>query len=76
VYPNGEIGIVSSGQLTINNTGGNVALGTNTAASKFTVGNGDIEVADIASGIIISSPDGTRYRVTVANGGTLTVAAV
>jgi hypothetical protein len=40
------------------------------------VTNGDIEVETIASGLILKSPDGTRYRVTVANGGTLSVAAV
>ncbi len=37
---------------------------------------GDIEVENSADGLILESPDGTRYRVTVANGGTLSVAAV
>jgi len=40
------------------------------------VATGDVEVADNTKGLILSSPDGTRYRVTVANGGTLTVTAV
>lgn len=40
---------------------------------KFT---GDVEITDSTKGIILKSPDGTRYRVTVANGGTLTVTAV
>jgi hypothetical protein len=35
-----------------------------------------VEVDTIAKGVILKSPDGTRYRVTVANGGTLSVAAV
>jgi hypothetical protein len=35
----------------------------------------DVEVTDSAKGVVLKSPDGTRYRVTVANGGTLTVAA-
>tara|TARA_B110000208_G_scaffold18850_1_gene23146 strand:- start:1869 stop:4955 length:3087 start_codon:yes stop_codon:yes gene_type:complete len=55
---------------------GNVAIGTDTPASSLDVANGDVEVSQIASGIILKSPDGTRYRVTVANGGALTVAAV
>lgn len=37
---------------------------------------GDLEIANSSDGIILESPDGTRYRVTVANGGTLSVSAV
>ena len=37
---------------------------------------GDVEIANSSNGIILESPDGTRYRVTVANGGTLSVSAV
>ena len=37
---------------------------------------GDIEVTNSSDGLILKSPDGTRYRVTVANGGTLSVSAV
>ena len=45
-------------------------------APQFEATGGDIEVEDSASGLILKSPDGTRYRVTVANGGTLSVSAV
>jgi hypothetical protein len=55
---------------------GNVGIGTTSPASKLEVDGGDIEVDDSASGLILRSPDGTRYRVTVANGGTLSVSAV
>tara|TARA_B110000977_G_scaffold153542_1_gene195080 strand:+ start:497 stop:1696 length:1200 start_codon:yes stop_codon:yes gene_type:complete len=55
---------------------GNVGIGTTSPTSRLDVSGGDIEVKDIASGIIMKSPDGTRYRVTIANGGTLSVAAV
>ncbi len=55
--------------------------GVNVDALSFTTdGNatfaGDIEVENSTDGLILESPDGTRYRVTVANGGTLSVAAV
>jgi hypothetical protein len=54
----------------------NVGIGTTSPGSKLEVQGGDIEVDDSASGLILKSPDGTRYRITVANGGTLTVTAV
>ena len=58
---------------------GSIALGmstTTTATAQVAVGARDIEVQDSSKGVVLKSPDGTRYRVTVANGGALTVAAV
>ena len=55
---------------------GNVGIGTTSPTSKLHVSAGDVEVDTIAKGVILKSPDGTRYRVTVANGGTLSVATV
>ena len=36
----------------------------------------DIEVTTAAEGVILASPNGTRYRITVADDGTLTTTAV
>jgi hypothetical protein len=69
-------GLYQSGAAAINYFAGNIGIGTTSPTSKLQVTNGDIEVETIASGLILKSPDGTRYRVTVANGGTLSVAAV
>tara|TARA_R110002095_G_scaffold124324_1_gene108003 strand:- start:33 stop:779 length:747 start_codon:yes stop_codon:yes gene_type:complete len=68
-------GAYSNDLMTILGTG-NVGIGTTNPGSKLGIAGGDVEVNDIASGIIMKSPDGTRYRVTIANGGTLSVAAV
>ena len=62
--------VQANGQVTIGN-----ALATNTQAS-LVLKNNDIEVEELGKGVILSSPDGTRYRISVANGGTISIAAV
>lgn len=59
----------------------NGQLSVGTTAPSFTEGRvyvagGDVEVSDAGLGIILSSPNGTRYRISVADGGLLTVAGV
>jgi len=55
---------------------GNVGIGTVTPSSLLTVDDGDIEVANKNKGLILYSQDGTKYRITAADGGTLTVTAI
>ena len=58
---------------------GQVTIGSSSAANttaNLVVKNNDIEVEQISKGLILKSPDGTRYRITVANGGTISIAAV
>jgi hypothetical protein len=55
---------------------GAIGEGTNTVrlgntAITEVVTSGDVETDTIGKGFILKSPDGTRYRITVANGGTL-----
>ena len=71
----------SSGEAVIINGNTNVRLqdGGNTKLTTTSTGvtiTGDLEIENSSDGIILESPDGTRYRVTVANGGTLSVSAV
>ncbi len=63
-------------RITILGSSGNVGVGTNAPASKLEVDGGDIEVDDSASGLILRSPNGTRYRVKVDNSGNLTTTTV
>ena len=55
--------------ILLNPFGGNVGIGITTPGDK-------LEIGGAGAGIILASPDGTRYRLTVANGGTLSIAAV
>lgn len=59
-------------------TNGNWNIGgsyTATPASTMTV-NGDTEVVGSANGVILESPNGTRYRITVDDSGNLTTTAL
>lgn len=55
--------VSSTGNLTLDTTGGTI----------YTPDT--IENTVNGAGIVLKSPDGTRYRLTVANGGTLSIAA-
>tara|TARA_R110000796_G_scaffold193659_1_gene310120 strand:- start:138 stop:776 length:639 start_codon:yes stop_codon:yes gene_type:complete len=66
--------IRSSGFSYINS--GRLGIGTESPASQLTVNGGDIEVEDENKGLILHSPNNTRYRITIANDGTLSTAAV
>ncbi|MDB5226046.1 MAG: Protein of unknown function precursor [Bacteroidota bacterium] len=46
-----------------------VGIGTNAPVSKLDVKGGDINIEDIGSGVIMKSPDGQCWRMTVSNGG-------
>jgi hypothetical protein len=67
------VGSVTPGYLSTGgpnwDASGNLGIGTATPGDKLEI-NGD------GAGIIIRSPDSTRYRITVSNAGGLTVAAV
>ncbi len=53
-----------------------VGIGVTVPDSKLEVDGGDIEIDDSASGLILRSPNGTRYRVQVDNSGNLTTTLV
>ena len=62
-------------EMTFDGTG-NVGVGTSSPASKLTVTGGDAEVTGSDKGLILESPNGTRYRIQVDNSGNLTTTAV
>ncbi len=59
---------------------GRVGLGyawnENSSNSKLSVKGGDVNIVDIGSGIIMKSPDGQCWRVTIDNSGGLSSASI
>lgn len=70
------LGQTSSGGVVVYGTeGNNPVVFIQNGSERARIAGADLELAGTAAGIILKSPDGTRYKVTVANGGTLTVTA-
>lgn len=70
---------VAIGYNAICDTADSVAIGdsTNTeVASSVAIGPRDLHVQDATKGVILTSPNGTKYRVTVDDAGTLSTAVV
>lgn len=49
---------------------------TDTTLYQFDFTSGDLKVTTAGQGVILTSPDGTEYRVVVANDGTLSTETV
>ena len=70
---NSEKGI-AIGPSTSTTAAGAVALGRDVSATKAdTVTVTELETALVGGGITMYSPDGTEYKLTIANGGTLNI---
>ena len=67
---------VGSGPLAINPNGTNVGIGTLIPKSLLHVSSGDVYLDDSTKGVIMKSPNGSCYRVTVSNTGTLVSTAI
>lgn len=56
--------------------GGNVGISTQDPKSRFHVAQGDVYIENIGSGVIMKSPNGECWRVTVDNGGQFVSTAI
>ena len=55
---------------------GNLGIGVKSPKAKVHIADGDIYLQDIGRGIIMKSPDGNCWRVSVDNGGSLDSSSV
>lgn len=56
--------------------GGNVGVGTASPTAKLQVTSGDIYVTTIGNGLILKSPNGSCFRITVSDAGALSASSV
>ncbi len=61
---------------TLTTKNGKVGVGGVIAPVSTLEGDGDIETNNVGSGFILKSPNGTRWRIAVSNGGVLSANAV
>jgi hypothetical protein len=59
----------SPGSVTVIDEDGNMGIGTGTPAEKLTVTGGDVYITDVTKGVIMKSPDGSCWRMTVSDLG-------
>ena len=73
----GEVEFYSNSSEVFRYNGTGVGIGTTNPTSKLTVRGGDISVGvSTAHGVILTSPNGTQYRLIVDDSGTLSTVAV
>ena len=71
----GQITLSGDGSFSMAGGGFTADTAGNLTATSLTA-SGDIEVTDTAKGVILKSPGGTRYRIKVADDGTLSTEAL
>lgn len=76
ICPNGDINFITGGveidfKRLVVKKNGNIGIGTDLPFSKLQVKHGDVFIEDINRGIIMKSPNGNCWRITVENTGSL-----
>jgi len=62
---------------TLSTTGAKLSSWLNNGTEKVSIDkDGVIEIKSVGQGVVLASPDGTRYKLTIANGGTLTITSL
>ena len=73
---NENIGCTSSQPCFVAANSNNVGVGTLTPKAKLQVTQGDLSFETIGTGVVIKSPNGNCWKITVSNTGVLTSVAV
>lgn len=71
------LNVGTGGTIISTTSGGLVGIGTTNPTSALTIMGGDVSVGiDTSQGLILTSPNGTKYRLVVDDGGSLSTVLV
>jgi hypothetical protein len=68
--------VTQSSSVVLGTTNVNVGVGVTAPKTKLHVAGGNVYIAGSPNGIIMASPNGTCYKITVLDGGALTTSVV
>ena len=73
---NSELGCITGDGCFVATNTNNVGVGTDNPKAKLQVRNGDVSLETIGTGIILKSPNGNCWKITISNTGVITSVAV
>ena len=73
---NSELGCITGDGCFVATNTNNVGVGTDNPKAKLQVRNGDVSLETIGTGIILKSPNGNCWKITINNAGVITSVAV
>jgi uncharacterized protein len=73
---NANLGCITGDGCFVANNTNNVGVGTDNPKAKLQVKNGDVSLETVGTGVILKSPNGNCWRITVSNTGVISSVSV
>jgi hypothetical protein len=73
---NSNLGCINGDGCFVTNNINNVGVGTDSPKAKMQVKNGDVLLETVGTGVILKSPNGNCWKITISNAGVISSVAV